>query len=109
MTTFDADVIWVIVAAVAVGTLALRWSFIGLVAGRVPAPVQRVLRFVPAAVLAALTVPALLRVDGSLDLAFTNHRLVAGSIAALVAWRTRNVLATIATGMAGLWILDALW
>lgn len=109
MTTFDAGLVWVIVAAVAVGTLTLRWSFIGLVTGKVPPPVQRVLRFVPAAVLAALTVPALLRVDGSLDVAFTNHRLVAGSVAALVAWRSRNVLATIATGMATLWILDALW
>jgi branched-subunit amino acid transport protein len=109
MTTFDATLVWAVVAAVAAGTLALRWSFIGLLSGKVPAPVQRVLRFVPAAVLAALTIPALLRVDGSVDVAFGNHRLVAGSVAALIAWRTRNVLATITTGMAALWILDALW
>jgi branched-subunit amino acid transport protein len=109
MTTFDARLIWIIVSAVALGTLLLRWSFIGLMAGRVPVTVQRVLRFVPAAVLAALTIPALLRPEGSPDVDLGNHRLVAGSIAALIAWRTRNVLATIAVGMAVLWILDAIW
>lgn len=109
MTTFDARLVWVIVAAVAVGTLLLRWSFIGLMAGRVPITLQRVLRFVPAAVLAALTIPAFLRPEGALDIDVGNHRLVAGSIAALIAWTTRNVLATITVGMAALWILDAIW
>ena len=37
-----------------------------------------------------------------------NLRLLAGTLAALVAWRTRNVLATIAAGMGALWILGAL-
>lgn len=110
MTTFSAPVVWVIVFAVAAGTLGLRWSFLGLAtrAGKVPLPLQRALRFVPAAVLAALTLPALLRPDGPFDITFDNHRLIAGSIAALVAWKTRNVLATIGVGMAVLWTLDAL-
>jgi branched-subunit amino acid transport protein len=37
-----------------------------------------------------------------------NGRLVAGAIAALVAWRTRNVFLTIAVGMAALWSAQAL-
>jgi branched-subunit amino acid transport protein len=36
-----------------------------------------------------------------------NTRLVAGALAALVAWRTKNVLLTIGVGMAALWILQA--
>jgi len=109
VTTFDAPLIWVIVGVVAAGTLGLRWSFIGLVGGRVPAPVQRALRFVPAAVLAALTVPALLRLEGTIDVSLDNHRLIAGAVAGLIAWTTRNVLATIGVGMIVLWTLDALW
>lgn len=110
MTSYGAPVIWAIVGAAAVGTLLLRWSFIGLAAkaGKVPVPLQRALRFVPAAVLAALTIPALLRPDGTLDATIDNHRLLAGSLAALVAWRTRHVLATIVVGMIALWVLDTL-
>lgn len=110
MTSFGTRSIWLIVAATAVGTLLVRWSFIGLAAhaAKVPPPLQRALRFVPAAVLAAITVPVLLRPDGPLDVTFDNHRLIAGCIAALIAWRTRHVLATIVAGMAVLWTLDAL-
>ena len=37
-----------------------------------------------------------------------NPRLLAGIIAALVAWRTRNTMLTILAGMAALWIVQAL-
>ena len=35
-----------------------------------------------------------------------NLRLPAGLLAALVAWRTRNVLLTITAGMVALWLMQ---
>ena len=42
---------------------------------------------------------------GTLDLTLGNPRLIAGVIAALVAWRTHNTLLSIAAGMILLWVL----
>jgi branched-subunit amino acid transport protein len=90
-------------------TFAIRLSFIALL-GRVELPVvlTRALRFVPPAVLSAIIFPELLVRDGALDLRPGNVRLIAGVIAAVVAWRTRNVLLTIAVGMGTLWTVQAL-
>jgi branched-subunit amino acid transport protein len=90
-------------------TFATRLSFIALL-GRVETPplLTRALRFVPPAVLSAIIFPELLVRDGTLRLGLGNARLIAGVIAAAVAWRTRNVLLTIAVGMGALWILQAL-
>ena len=43
---------------------------------------------------------------GSLDISFTNTRLIAGIIAIAVAWFSRNTLLTILIGMAALFILQ---
>jgi len=90
-------------------TFAIRLSFIALL-GRVqlPALLTRSLRFVPPAVLSAIILPEILVKDGALDLRPGNVRLIAGVVAAVVAWRTRNVVLTIAVGMAALWMGQAL-
>jgi branched-subunit amino acid transport protein len=90
-------------------TFATRLSFIALL-GRVEVPplLTRALRFVPAAVLSAIIVPELAVRDGVPDLSAGNPRLLAGLLAAAVAWRTRSVVVTIAAGMAALWALQAL-
>jgi branched-subunit amino acid transport protein len=90
-------------------TFATRLSFIAL-AGRRPTPplLARALRFVPPAVLSAIILPELLVQRGEPHLSAANARLVAGALAAVVAWRTRNVLLTIALGMCALWILQVL-
>jgi branched-subunit amino acid transport protein len=72
----------------------------------VPPRLERALRYVPAAVLAALVVPAVVAADGSPTL-LGNDRLLAGAAAALVAWRTESVLATIVVGMVALVALGA--
>lgn len=101
--------IWLFFVILAIGTFALRLSFIYLF-GKVDMPdwLRRALRFVPAAVLSALVFPALTYSNGALDLSLDNVRLLAGIGGALVAWKTRNVLWTIAVGMALLWFLQAL-
>jgi branched-subunit amino acid transport protein len=95
------------VLCIGLTTYALRLSMIGL-AGRVslPAGIERALRFVPVAALTALVTPDLLGGAAGASLLTRNPRLWAGVIAALVAWRTRNVVLTVGVGMAALWLLS---
>jgi branched-subunit amino acid transport protein len=70
----------------------------------IPPRLSRVLRQIPPAALASLVVPALLRPNGQVDL--FQGRLWAGVLAALVAWRTRNIAITLVVGMGVLILLD---
>ncbi len=101
--------LWLTVLGMGAITYAIRLVFIAL-EGRLALPelVRRGLRYVPPAVLSAIIFPELFRPAGSLDLSLGNVRLLAGLLAAVVAWRTRNVLWTLAAGMAALWLLGAL-
>ncbi len=87
-------------------TFATRLSFIALL-GRFEPPevVTRALRYVPPAVLSAIIFPEVLLRDGVFVTPWANPRLLAGLVAAVVAWRTRNVLLTIAIGMLAFWVL----
>jgi branched-subunit amino acid transport protein len=101
--------LWLTISGGGAVTFALRLSFIALL-GRVELPpfLGRTLRFVPAAVLTAIVIPLLFYENGALDVSLGNERLLAGLVAALIAWRTRSVLFTIGGGMAALWTLQAL-
>lgn len=99
---------WIVILVAAAGTFAQRASFL-VFADRladVSPRVQRVLRQIPPAVLAALVVPALVRPTGQLDL--WQPRLLAGVVAALVSWRTRNVGLTLVVGMGLLVVVEQL-
>lgn len=88
-------------------TFGMRFSFIYLLGrAELPETLRRMLRFVPAAVLSAIIAPELLLRVGSLDLSSGNTRLIAGLLAVLVAWWTRNTLVTILVGMALLAALE---
>jgi branched-subunit amino acid transport protein len=94
---------WLLIAGLALTSFIPRASFIVLLARwPVPAPLQRALRYVPAAVFSAILVPELVLTAGSVHLALDNPRLLAGILAGAVAWRTRNTLVTIAVGMVAL-------
>ena len=99
---------WLAIVLSGAGTFAMRLSFLAVAhrMAAVPPAVQRLLRQIPPAALAALVVPALLRPEGAIDL--THPRLAAGLIAAVVAWRTRNITLTLVGGMAVLLVLEAL-
>lgn len=99
---------WLAILGAGAVTFALRLSLIALL-GRIEVPpsLERALRFVPAAVLTAVVVPLLFYQDGALDVSVGNERLLAGLIAALIAWRTRKVLLVLGGGMAALWTLQA--
>jgi branched-subunit amino acid transport protein len=101
--------IWLTILAVGILTYGTRLSFIYLFGRRqIPARVKRGLRFVPPAVLTAIIFPELFLPNGTLEISLGNERLLAGLIAALVAWRTGNVVATIIAGMGALLIIQAL-
>jgi branched-subunit amino acid transport protein len=63
---------------------------------------------VPPAALTAIILPELLTPGGTLDISLNNHRLIAGLLAIIVAWRTKNIFLTIIIGMAALLIMQAL-
>ncbi|MGH2621106.1 MAG: AzlD domain-containing protein [Anaerolineales bacterium] len=98
--------VWLVILGGLLGTYLTRLSFIILIpADRVPRVLHRGLKYIPPAVLSAILLPELVIRDGTLDLTLSNHRLLAGIIAALVAWRLKNTWLTIATGMLALWLL----
>lgn len=112
MTEYDPATLWLLVLVAGVGTFAIKLSFIQLF-GRldeVSSTVAGVLRFVPAAVLAALVVDSVVTLSASpsLHLAFVPAELLAASVAAVVAWRTESVPLTLAVGMVLLWTVNAL-
>ena len=100
---------WLVIIAMGVVTFGIRLLPIVLL-GRIEIPlvVQRALRFVPPAVLSAIIAPELLMPGGQVNLSLGNARLIAGVLATIVAWRTKNVLLTIAVGMIALWVLGAI-
>lgn len=101
--------IWLIIILGGLLTYLIRLSFIALY-GRVEMPdlMRRSLRFIPPAVLSAIIFPELFVRSGQVDISLGNLRLIAGIVAILVAWKTRNTLLTIIIGMATLLVLQAL-
>lgn len=100
--------VWITIVLAGAGTFAMRASFLAAAhrLARVPPGLARVLRQIPPAALAALVLPAVLRPDGQFDL--LQARVAAGLLAAMVAWRTRNVALTLVVGMVALAAIEAL-
>jgi branched-subunit amino acid transport protein len=101
--------IWLVILGLTAVTVATRSAF--LVLGRrftLPDRVQHALRYAPVCALVALIAPELAFANGSLALSFDNPKLLAGVAAAVVMVVTRNMIAAMAVGMAGFWLLR-LW
>lgn len=111
MSELSPPTLLAVIGAIGAGTLLLRASFlVGMGERSVQPWMRRVLRPVPAAVLSALVVPAVVLPQGEGLAGFdpASPRLWAGLLAAVVAWRTRNAFLTIGSGMLVLWGLQAL-
>jgi branched-subunit amino acid transport protein len=105
----DLTKLWLAIIGMGLITYAIRLSLIVLLERvEITTRVRQALRFVPPAVLSAIVFPELLQPSGSLDISASNVRLLAGLLAIVVAWRTKNVLLTIAMGMVALWILQTI-
>lgn len=102
-TSYGEPALWLMIVVIGLLTFVIRVSFIALF-GRldeVPPRVNTLLRYVPAAVLAGLVFPEFLTIGAGGPAV---DKLVAGVAAVAVAWRTENVLATLAAGMGTLWV-----
>lgn len=99
---------WAAILLSGAGTYSMRASFLAFAhrLTTVPPGLARVLRQIPPAALAAIVAPALLRPEGHLDL--LQPTLLAGVVAAGVAWKTRNVGVTVVVGIALLAALQQL-
>lgn len=103
----SALTIWILIGIIGLGTFLLRFSGLQLLGqGAMPDWLARTLRYVPAAVIAAIVVPAIVHGGPAPGFNLENTRLLAGVIAAVIAWTTRSVLATLGVGMASLWLLE---
>ena len=98
--------IWLVMFLGGALTFGIRFSLIYLF-GRleIPEALRRMLHYVPPAVLSAIIFPELFMTNGSLDISFSNIRLLAGLAAIVTAWVTRNTLVTILAGIAALLLL----
>lgn len=92
--------IWILVLAAGAATFLLRHAF-SLIFGKrqVPALLRAILPFIPAAALSAIIAPQV--IGPAIGASSVLHpKLLAWLCAMLVAWKTRNMLLTIATGLA---------
>ncbi|MBK7318669.1 MAG: AzlD domain-containing protein [Anaerolineales bacterium] len=101
--------IWLVMVIGGLITFGMRFSLIFLF-GRfeIPETMRKALHYVPPAVLSAIIFPELLYKANQIDFSFGNIRLLAGIVAILVAWYTKNTLLTILAGMLALLLLQFL-
>ena len=89
-------------------TYSTRFSmFNKSIAKKMPVLVETPLHYVPIALLTAIIVPEVLINEGTINFSiFENLRIVAACFAVFVALISRNVIATIASGLICLWLLQ---
>ena len=99
--------IWLTIVVAGVGTFALRGAFMLFAdrAGAVTPQVERVLRMIPPAALAAIVALQLSDPHGSTGLV---ARLVAASVAGVITWKHANLALALVVGMATVIFLDLL-
>ena len=100
--------IWLLMIATGIFTFGTRFiMFSGVVGKQLPAWLYEAFKFVPIAVLTAIIVPTVLIDPASQSVTISdNPRLIAALIAIAMALITRQVIITIAAGLATLWILQ---
>ena len=99
--------IWLVIIVGGLITFGMRFSLIYLFGKfEVPETMRKALHYVPPAVLSAIIFPELLIRNGTFDVSLVNTRLLAGLIAIVTAWFSRNTLITILVGMTALFLLQ---
>ena len=100
---------WCLVLGIGLGNFFFRSVFIfAMDAIRMPPLVSRMLRFIPASVLAAVIGPMLFLHQGTVAALGGKERLCAGLIAIVVAYSKGSMLLTIVAGMGSLFALQHL-
>ena len=97
---------WILISILGVLTFFIRGSFLVAMSNQKLHPkLLLALKFIPTSVLAALALPAVFLVRSNSVQLTEVERWIAGSIALLVAWYSKNILATILSGMITLWLV----
>ncbi|MFN3491499.1 MAG: AzlD domain-containing protein [Anaerolineales bacterium] len=97
--------IWLVLLIGGIITFSMRFSLIYLFGKfEIPETLKKALHYVPPAVLSAIIFPELFIQDRALNFQLANIRLLAGLIAIITAWFSKNTLLTILAGMAALFI-----
>jgi branched-subunit amino acid transport protein len=91
---------WLAIVGLAVGTFAIRYSFIGLLAGKkLPPRVERALQLAVPAIFAALVIPLIIFQGAQLNLPARWPHAVAALITGVYAWWRGGMVASLAIGM----------
>ncbi len=99
---------WIAIAGLAVGTFFIRYSFIGLFAGKkLPARVERALQLAVPAIFAAIVIPFVVMASGRIDLAMRWPHIIAAIVTGLFAWWRGGMMLPIVAGMATLYGLQS--
>lgn len=92
--------IMLIIVGMAAVTFITRFGALALLKKTgLPTWFERWLKHVPIAILTALIMPSLLLPHGQIDLSLNNHYLLAGALAAIVAYTCRNAILTMGLGL----------
>jgi branched-subunit amino acid transport protein len=96
---------WVLIAGMMAVTFGIRYVLFALADRIRMAPwIEASLKFIPPAVLTVITLPAVLLPKGDWHLSFSNPYLVSAFVTTAAGIRTRNLLATIAIGLAAFFV-----
>ncbi|MGD2162135.1 MAG: AzlD domain-containing protein [Anaerolineales bacterium] len=102
MMSYERLDYWAIIIGGMLVTYLTRISFFFLDPDRLPEKVRRSLRLVPTAVLAAIITPAWIGEISSFS--WEQPQFLAGCVAAITAWWTKNTWLTIVVGFAALFL-----
>lgn len=96
---------WAVVILAGIATFAFRFVFIALFGRVTVSPLlERALRYVAPAVLAAITLPAIVSRGGAFDP--INPYLPAAIVGGLAAYFTKSIGAAILVGLPALWLIS---
>ena len=91
---------WLAIIGLAVGTFAIRYSFIGLLAGKkLPQRFERALQLAVPAIFAALVVPLILLHAGEFNLNVRWPHIFAALVTGIHAWWRGGMLISLVIGM----------
>ena len=94
---------WLAIALLALGTFAIRYSFLGLLAGKkLPPRFERALQLAVPAIFAALVVPLILLHGNAFDLHARWPHIVAAVLTGGYAWWRGGMLLPLLVGMGAL-------
>ena len=97
--------LWIVVVLAGIATFSMRFVFIALFSViAVPPLLERALRYVAPAVLAAITIPALVAPGATFDP--INAFVPAAILGGIAAWWSKSIGAAIAVGLPVLWVIN---